>query len=106
MLVVGGIRPMASLFGIQPSTVSGWRKRGCIPGARLQRLNDERKAERLSRTLADGTVLEISADDLIAAADPSNEAASEPRACRNPAVCDGGTAPSHPPDDPTGANRP
>jgi hypothetical protein len=68
MLAVGGIRAMARLFNTRPSTVSGWRKRGCIPGSRLQLLNDERKAGRLRRTLPDGTVLEITADDLIEAA--------------------------------------
>jgi hypothetical protein len=65
---VGGVRALARLFNTRPSTVSGWKRRGCIPGTRLQRLNDEIKAGRLRRTLPDGTTLEITTDDLIKAA--------------------------------------
>lgn len=71
-MVVGGIRAMARLHTTTASTVSGWRERGCIPGARLKKLNDEIKAGRLKRTLDDGTVVEITQDDLIEAASPAS----------------------------------
>ena len=77
MLAVGGIRAMARLHRTRPSTVSGWRKRGCIPGDRLDLLNEERRAGRLRRVLSDGTLLDITADDLIKAARSPDKAPAE-----------------------------
>ncbi len=43
----GGIRPLAKILGLSPSTVQGWKQRGAIPESRLKEVIDAAEQENI-----------------------------------------------------------